>query len=390
VPVPTGRGWTAPTEWVYERHDRFVLKAELRTGSQIAATVHYQYLLAAEGIDPADFLKKTAIAANLRIARSGRIADGIEIDWVQLYPARGVADTVRGAARLPHGRALIIEVRAPGDHLLAARLFKTLAPEIVFAPPEQIARGADFIGRLKASGLTQIVQDHGGFENETAFFIGDTFDQPRGFQIVQFRKNADTRNWGVLKGERTRYIVGTRGGLSRGYFECSDTFDRYIWHTRRSRLRRGGGAASEVELAADGTLRISGGSLPQDVLCRPASAVPEILIGEAALACLNAPDDEVIIVTVVFEEGDIVPAMVATVDCSRDEENTWAAVDCVQFEFLHAADSQTKFYFDPAGRLVGRIDDKQRVQIWDPCDRPRLVEAFGDLNRYLGAESIND
>ncbi|MBE0535525.1 MAG: hypothetical protein IH624_07635 [Phycisphaerae bacterium] len=385
VSVPVGPGWQGPGQWVYEAPSEFVLTAALQTGSQIAARVHYQYLLAAEGMDPAEFLKQTATAANLRVARSGRISEHIKIAWVQLYAPGGTADTVIGAASLPHGRALILHVRAQGDSLLGTKLFRTLAGSIIFAPGGQIARGSEFVGQLRASGLTRSVEAGGGLAGETVFFISDPLDQPRGFQITQFRKNADGEAWGVLRGERVDYTAGTRGSLSRSYFECNDAFDRYIWHTRRGRLRGGGGGATEIDLAADGTLRISGGSLTRDVTCRPGAALPEMLIEQAARAYLDGLQGETL-VNVIFDEGLIVPAMITAVDCSSDERNVWAAVHCVQFAFLPTG-SQMALYFDRDKRLVGRVDDNRRVLVWNVSDRRRLTEAFGDLGRFLGAEN---
>jgi hypothetical protein len=238
---------------------------------------------------------------------------------------------------------------------------------------------------MRASGLSGVLQQSGEFERESVFLINDNFDRPRGFQIAQFRQNADTRDWGIIKSERVHYLAGTHGSLSKSYFECSDTFERYVWQTRRGRLRPGGGGASVLELAADGTLRISGGMLLQDVTCRPAIAVPEVLSGQAARAFLDAPDERVIF-DIVLDDGSIVPAQVSAGDCSQDPENLWGAAYCVRFEYLDGREGQ-RFYFDGQKRLLGRIDGRRRALVWEIADRRRLAEAFGDLNRFVGAES---
>ncbi len=384
APVPSGPGWESQKAWVYERPNRFSLTAVLGRTPQRVAEVKYQYLLAAEGIEPAEFLQNTATAANYRVSRRGRISNGVDMYWVQVYASRGLPDTVIGVAQLPHGRAIVLHVRAGGDHLLAMKLFRTLAPQIVFTPQERIVAGAEFIGGLKSAGLSRIMND-GATEDERAFLISDNSGQPRGFQIVRSRVEPDAGTWGVLKVERVHYITGTRGLLSRGYFECSETCDRYIWHTRRSRMRPGRTSASEVELAADGTLRISGGSLAQDAAFRPVLAAPEVLIEQIARRRLDHGPDEMLI-DILFEEGSIAPALVEKVDCTQDEDNLWRAAYCIRVRYIDGADSQTRFYFDEQKRLAGRIDGRGRSLVWELSDRRRLTEAFGDLGRFVGAD----
>ncbi len=385
APVPVGPGWESGDRWSYEQPNRFELSAVLRTGSRLLATVQYQYLLAAEGIDGQEFLKRTADALRVRIVRTGTIRDGLEVEWVQLQARRTPPDTVVGVAKLPHGRAITIHVRTPGDQLLAMKLFKTLVDGVVYAPQEQLARGAELVGRMQAAGLTQLVQDMGGFEGEQTYYVRDSFDQPRGFVIMQFGRNDTAGEWWKLKGDRVHYLAETRGGLSRSHIESGNALERYIWFTQRTRGRRSAGGESDIRLDADGNLLISGSVQMGDIRCRPALTVPEMLIAQAARVFLDGPTEETVI-NVLFDRGSIVPAAVTAPDATRDEENYWRAPHCVRFEYLHAADNETRLYFDARKRLVGRIDGAGRTLIWEPADRRRLTEAFGDIDRLLGVD----
>ena len=283
----------------------------------------------------------TADALRVRIVRTGTIRDGLEVEWVQLQARRTPPDTVVGVAKLPHGRAITIHVRTPGDQLLAMKLFKTLVDGVVYAPQEQLARGAELVGRMQAAGLTQLVQDMGGFEGEQTYYVRDSFDQPRGFVIMQFGRNDTAGEWWKLKGDRVHYLAETRGGLSRSHIESGNALERYIWFTQRTRGRRSAGGESDIRLDADGNLLISGSVQMGDIRCRPALTVPEMLIAQAARVFLDGPTEETVI-NVLFDRGSIVPAAVTAPDATRDEENYWRAPHCVRFEYLHAADNETR------------------------------------------------
>ena len=385
VRVPEGMGWESTEVWVYEPPNRFAIVATLRTGVQRVASVRYQYVLAAHGVEPDEYLR--AAAANMRIARRGRLGNGVEMEWAQLVALGEVADTVVGFAALPQGRALVLTVRTPGDHLLASRLFGMLVEAIEFETPEAIEAGAGLVARMREEGVARMLQESGGFAEEAAFLIKN-FDRPTGFQIGQWRHNPDSRDWGVIKADRVYYEAGTEGGLSRSYFECSEGMDRYIWHTRRGRLA-GGGGASIVELSAEGTLRASGGALLQDTVYRPVIAVPEVLMEQAARAFLGGPAKDAII-DIIFDDGRLIPMRVSAADGLQDPDNTWDVQYCVRFEYPGSVNSQTRFYFDGERRLAGRIHGGRRNYVWEFSDRRRLTEVFGDLSRFTGVESPTD
>ncbi len=390
VSLPVGHGWEPPAGWSYDIANEFNLSARLRVGNEIAAVVHCRYFLASPEIDPEQVLTGRISAASLQIVRSGQIIDDVDVRWAQAGGLGRMADTFLGVAALPHGRILEISVRAPLDHRLAGKVFRQMVEGIVFESDELISRGVDFIRRFRSRGFADISQQQDAVDAESIYLIRDALDEPRGFQIETFRKNAERSDWSSIIAERIHYTVGTRGRTSKSHFECTDRLDRFIWQSGRTSRRAPRAIATEIELAGDGSMRVSGATSSRELTYRPGNhAVAEMLIDPLSRAFLDAYEKEALI-DLILADGTIIPAVISTVDTSLDTENKWGAAYSVRLRFLLGGDAYVQTYFDFDKNLVGKIDKRRRVLYWHKSDRKTLAETFDNLERYLGPPAVGD
>lgn len=390
VSLPVGHGWKPPAGWSYATGNEFYLSTHLRVGNDIAAIVHCRYFLASPEIDPEQVLTGRLSAASLQVARSGQILDDVDVRWVQAGGPGRMADTFLGVAALPHGRILEISVRAPVDHRLAGKVFRLMVKGIVFESDELISRGVDFIRRFRNQGLADISQQENAVDAESIYVIRDALDEPRGFQIETFRKNAERSDWSSIIAERIHYTVGIRGQTSKSHFECTDRLDRFIWQSSRTSQGASHVIATEIELAGNGSMRVSGATSSTELTYRPGDhAVAEILIGPLTRAFLDAYENEALI-DLILADGTILPAVISTVDTSLDTKNKWGAAYSVRIQFLLSGDAYVQTYFDFDKNLVGKIDKNRRVLYWHKSNRKTLTEIFGNPERYSGPSAVGE
>ncbi len=387
--LPAGPGWERSAGWSYETStSEFSLSARLRVGNQLGGVVHCRYLLASAETDPEQVLTERLAAATLQAARWDRIDNDVTVHWVEAGRPGRVADTFLGVAALDHGRVLEISVRAPVDHLLADKVFRLIAESVVFVSDEFISRGAGFVRRFRSRGLGDIIQQQKVADGESIYLINDAVGKPAGFRIETFRKSAEGSDWSSVAVERIHYTVGTRGQASKSHFECTDRLDRFIWQSGRMSRRAPHAIATEIELADDGSMHIRGATSSQELTYRPGEhAVAEILIDQVTRAFLGAYENEALI-DLILADGTIIPAVISTVDVSRDTENKWGAAYSVRVRFLHGGEAYVQSYFDFEKNLVGKIEKNRRVLYWHKSDRKTLAETFDNLERYLGPPSV--
>ena len=387
--LPAGPGWKRSAGWSYETSSEFTRSARLRVGNQPAGVVvHCRYLLASPETDPEQVLTERLAAATLQAVRWDRIVNDVSVHWVQAARPGRIADTFLGVAALDHGRVLEISVRAPADHLLAGKVFRLIAESVVFESDEFISRGADFIRRFRSRGLGDTIQQQNAADGESIYLINDARDKPAGFQIATFRKIAEGSDWSSVAVERIHSTVGPRGQTSRSRFECTDRLDRFVWQTWRTSLWTSHAIATEVELAGDGSMQITRATSSKQLTYRPGEgAVAEILIDQVGRAFLDAYEKEPVI-DVILADGAIVPAVISTVDVSRDARNKWGAAYAVRIRFLDRPDAYVQSYFDSEKNLVGKIEKNQGVLYWHKSDRKTLAETFGNRERYLIPPSV--
>ena len=388
VSLPAGHGWEPPAGWLYDPANEFNLSTRLLVGNKITAIVHCRYFLASPEIDPEQVLTGRISAASLQVVRSGQIVNDVDVRWAQAGGPGRMGDTFLGVAALPHGRILEISVRAPADHRLAGKVFRLMVKGIVFESDELISRGVDFIRRFRNQGLADISQQQNAVDAESIYLIRDALDEPRGFQIETFRKNAERSDWSNIIAERIHYTVGTRGQTSKSHFKCTDRLDRFIWQSGRTSRRAPYAIAAEIELAGNGSMRVSGATSSKELTYRPGDhAVAEMLIGRLTRAFLDAYENEALI-DLILADGTIIPAVISTVDTSLDTENKWGAAYSVRVRFLLGGDAYVQSYFDFEKNLVGKIEKNRSVLYWHKSDRKTLAETFPDLERYLGPPSV--
>ena len=374
--LPAGFGWEGDAVWSYATGNEFNLSAELRAGSQLGTVaVHCRYLLAPPETDPQQVLIDRLDAATLQEARSGRIVNDVTIHWVQ------IADTFLGVAELDHGRMLEIRATAQADRRLADKIFRLVAESVVFESDELISQGANFIRRFRSRGLGDIIQQQNADDGENIYLINDARNQPVGFQIETFSKNAEHSDWSNVAVERIH-------STGRSRFECTDRMDRFLWQTWRKN-RRTSRAITTIELAGDGEMRISDATSSGELTYRPGEhAVPEILIDRLTRAFLDAYEKEAL-VDLVLANGTIIPVVISTVDASPDTDNKWGAAYSVRVRPLLGRDAYVTSYFDFEKNLVGKIEKNQRVLLyWHKSDRKTLTETFENVERYLGPPPV--
>lgn len=381
VSLPAGHGWERSAGWSYDTANEFNLSARLRVGNEIDAIVHCRYFLASPEIDPEQVLTDRISSASLQVVHSEQIIDGVDLRWAQAGEPGGIADTFVGVAALPHGRILEICVTASADHRLAGKVFRLMVKGIVFESDDLISRGVDFIRRFRSRGLADISQQQNTVDAESINLIRDALDKPRGFQIETFRKNAERSGWSSIIAERTHYIAGTRGQTRKSHFECTDRLDRFIWQTGRSSRRAPYAISTEIELAGDGSMRISGTTSSKDLIYRPGDhAVAEMLIDPLTRAFLDTYEKEALI-DLIFADGTIIPAVISRVDTPLDTENKWGAAYSVRVRFLLGGDAYMQTYFDSDKNFVGKIDKTRGVLYWHKSDSKTLTETFPNLER---------
>ncbi|MEE9365588.1 MAG: hypothetical protein V3W44_02780 [Dehalococcoidales bacterium] len=390
VSLPVGHGWKPPAGWSYDTANEFNLSTHLRVGNELAAIVHCRYFLASPEIDPEQVLTGRISAERLQVVRSGQIIDDVDVRWAQAGGPGRMADTFLGIAALPHGRILEIGVRAPLDRHLASKVFRLMVKGIVFESDELISRGVDFIRRFRSQGFADISQQQNAVDAESIYLIRDALDEPRGFQIETFRKNAERGDWSSIIAERIHYTVGARGQPSKSYFECTDRLDRFIWQSGPTSRRAPGAITTEIELAGDGSMRVSSATSSKESRYRPGDhAVAEMLIGPFTRAFLDAYENEALI-DLILADGTIIPAVISTVDTSLDTEDKWGAAYSVRVRFLLGGDAYVQTYFDRDKNLVGKIDKSRRVLYWHKSDRKTLTETFGNPERYSGPPAVGE
>ena len=379
VSVPAGRGWRSSDSWVYKRGNEFMVAAYLEVGGRSIAVVRCSYMMAAERIPAGELLEKHVAALRMRIVHSGQIlANDIVIEWAQLDRPRRSPDYFLGIAQLPSGKTLAIDVHAPNDQLLAAKLFKMTAKSVVFESDELLEKGNDFVGRIKSEGIGGIIAKYSDFDKEIAYLISDAVDRANGFQLKTFTKNPDRSDWAAQKIKSVQNLAGSKGGLTATVCDCSDKLDRFIWQT----LRPGAGN-TEIELSRDGRMRVSSRKTGDVTYWPGAGAVPEICLDVIGASFLDSYAVEAVI-DVIRPNGQIVPSLVSSIDASQDRGNRWGAPYAVRIEFLDGRGARLRMYFDFKKRPVGKVAKDGQTLVWHSTDRQSLTEEFGNLERYLG------
>jgi hypothetical protein len=387
VSVPVGNGWSGSTEWTYIANNEFITGARLDVGSQVAAVLQCRYMVSPTKTEAQKVIEEEAEKARMQIVRSGSIAKGdIEIEWAQLDMPRRTGDTYLGAAVLPSGKILEIDVRAPNDSLLASKLFQAIAGSIAYREDERVRRGIDFVERIRTVGIDSVIARYGGYQAETAYLISDSEGRAKGFLIRILTRKTATNDWSAQKIESIRYVSGAKGDTVATSFELSNNLDRFFWRTVSSTMQTLP-AKTELDFSVADGMRVSSGRTGDRTYKPGSGAIPQVCLDIIMPMFLDSGEKEAVI-EVVFSTGQIVPALMSVADVSGDPDNEWQAAYGVKLELLTTKGARVQTYFDPEKRLVGNVEISSEKLIWRKTTRQELKEQFGNLERYLGQHGV--
>jgi len=380
--VPVGRGWAGFERWEYQKNNSFVLAATFKIRGRLAGSVECRYLLAPNRLNGQERLDESIGEKGLEIVESGRLGEKeLLTEWAQCVRVGEIEDYVIGITVLPDGRRVETSAMAVGDYDLAERIFRSVAESIDIAANTEVEQGDMFIEQLRRKGAGRLVKAEVGESMERIYIAGDAAGNLAGFMVDSFEED-DSGRPGVMRNQRLHYTNDNR--LSGNcMFQCSREFDEFVWNSKHSRAGVRSISQLETRLSDSGKLEIIELSSGEKAEYWPRhSVLPNVLLDSAVRAFLDF-GAEAVIIDVVFPRGMIVPTRLLKVGVSQGMASNESIAYVVRVDFLYGQKRFEEVYFDVEKNIIGKLEQKTGVFMWNRRDRATLSVRFGEWEKYI-------
>jgi hypothetical protein len=112
------------------------------------------------------------------------------------------------------------------------------------------------------------------------------------------------------------------------------------------------------------------------------SVLPNVLLDSAVRAFLDF-GAEAVIIDVVLPRGMIVPARLSKVEVSKARASNKNIVYAVRVDFLYGQERFEEVYFDVEKNIIGKLEQKTGVFMWNRRDRATLSVRFSEWEKYI-------
>ncbi len=386
VALPTDHGWQEKCEWQYHQQDNdIMLTSRLMVGRQITAIVQWRYMLAPEKTGVPQQLSDRVVAAGAEISNTGQIDCGnVMMEWAQAEVPGGIRDVFFGVAELQRGRTIELEVIAPADPDLAKEVFGKVAKTLKFTPNDLLEKGAAFVEQIKDTGIRKLLEAEIGASGERVYLIDDNTYNIAGFSIDVFEDLGDDPDYSGVKAKQALYVLQSSEWTGENSsFDCDGRFDEFTWQSKYSRPNAESTPVVAIEHIKSGPMRVISQSFDKEKdYWVGRGTVAKILVDPILKVFLDSSISEMVI-DIVYSNGIIVPTKVSKTDPFQAKAESDNLFYAVRLDFLHGKDQFQIVYFDSNGKIVKKIDKKERPLTWYRSDRKALTERFGHLGGYI-------
>ena len=380
--VPVGWGWTGFERWEYQQDNSFVLAATFKIRERLEGSVECRYLLAPNRLSGQERLDESISEKGLEIIDSARLGEKeLLTEWARCIRPGEIEDYVVGITLLPDGRRVETSVMAVDDCDLAERIFRSVAESIDIAANAEVVKGDMFIEQLRRKGAGRLVKTEVGESMERIYIAGDAAGNLAGFMVDNFEED-DSGQRGVMRNQRLHYTTNNR--LSGNcMFQCSGEFDEFVWNSKHGRVGVRSISQLETRLSGSGKLEIIDLSSGEKAEYWPRhSLLPNVLLDSAVRAFLDF-DAEAVIIDVVLPRGMIVPARLLKVGVSQARASNENIAYVVWVDFLYGQERFEEVYFDVEKNIIGKLEWKTGVLMWNRHDRETLTVRFSEWEKYI-------
>jgi hypothetical protein len=380
--VPVGRGWAGFERWEYQKNNSFVLAATFKIRGRLAGSVECRYLLAPNRLSGQERLDESIGEKGLEIVESGRLEEKeLLTEWAQCVRPGEIEDYVIGITLLPDGRRVETSAMAIGDYDLAKRIFRSVAESIEIAANSEVEQGDVFFEQLRRKGASRLVKAEVGESMERIYIAGDAAGNLAGFMVDSFEED-DSGGSGVMRNQRLHYTNDNR--LSGNcMFQCSMEFDEFVWNSKHSRAGVQSISQLETRLSGSGRLETIELTSGEKVEYWPRHPIlPNVLLDSAVRAFMDF-DAEAVIIDVVFPRGMIVPTRLLKVEVSQGMASNENIEYVVRVDFLYGQKRFEEVYFDVEKNILGKLEHKTGVLMWNRRDRETLSVRFSEWKNYI-------
>ncbi len=368
VSLPDGEGWQSVGEWGYERDNSFALVARYAINRFPIAEVRWQYLLTAETGSPPQILEQQLARFGILRQPVMHLMESGGFTWT-LFQAEEGSEAAVGVRVFGFGRALLLQVQARRQPMLAEDLFIALAGSVRYKQTGALETGARLIEAAAGRDFTA------DWPEAEAFFISDESGRKIGYRQTQFTPATDAPSAVKLE---SRYHIRLGRSIEQSGEELTVApfLGDLDWTCTYRNTRPRQAMEYRLQSEEDGTIRVRD-SVGREQRIRPTAVmVPEPLVPLAAALLLEEEDEEALI-DVLTCRGEVAPTRLKKVAVPAGQ----AAAAAVRIDYFHSKDNSEELYFDDSGKLMGRREKLPGlpVRFWERATREQILLHFGNL-----------
>lgn len=342
VSVPSGNGWRSEEKWEFQENE-FVISSILTLASgNPVAYAHCRYLLAATPMAHQVRFEQRASNVDGTVIKTDQIqTTSLTIDWAHIEKPEILLDTFLGAAELPGGRQLEIEVnQITGDTELAARTFKAMVDSLDFKDNQLLGAGAEIVETIRKKGLSNLLDAQA---QQSFYLIRDSAGRTIGFKSDVLSSSGGDSPFNI-KSASFSYVEARHTTEQATSFQCSDKLDEFVYKSQaRSAVGRDG---VQTVLDKTGTMTVMQSEVrPEEKTYRLGpSSIPDVFLDQVLGRMLDSGKEK-IIVDVVDTHGKITPTFISRMEAAKDDAGQ-DAVYAFKLELLDGRGFYEQFYLN--------------------------------------------